>query len=284
VAVVISLCDSLALCRDTVAIPRLAHAMSLKHRRIQVEAAAALARLGEPSGTERLVDLVSEPIARLRAISYLEELGKEARVPEQYATPAARAQAELVTCLSEPFCMGVPPTSCELLDERQQFWPGYDDRVPCYLFQFSYKLSRGLYQNVGMAGPLVHAFRSDISFLTHEDIYAVFAGWQAEHDAIRELPVASDTRRDADFERLRRHAVGEGFDQLNPLMDATWFGQRVLVARAERDGQSGIVVVEDDAVRWYPRAMTRTLEAELVYCLDKGRKLLRTFNELADEP
>ena len=39
-----------------------------------------------------------------------------------------------------------------------------------------------------MAGPLVHAFEADLTKLDQFDAYAAFAGWQAEHPDIYEVP------------------------------------------------------------------------------------------------
>ncbi len=66
-------------------------------------------------------------------------------------------------------------------------WPSYTEPQTCYLFRFTYPLSNGQYTNVGIAGPVVHAFNADMAELPELDIYAAFAGWQAEHPEIFEV-------------------------------------------------------------------------------------------------
>jgi len=50
IALTVALCDALALIGDRSAVDKLYQAMELNHRQLQTEAAAALARLGEPAG------------------------------------------------------------------------------------------------------------------------------------------------------------------------------------------------------------------------------------------
>jgi hypothetical protein len=58
-----------------------------------------------------------------------------------------------------------------------------------------------------------------------------------------------------------------------------FFGERVLVARAARQGLTGVAVIGGDEPQWHPTAgRTRPLGPHEAYCLFKGRRLLRTFN------
>ena len=63
VALMVSLCDTFALTRYEPASEHIAQAMSLRHRRVQTEAAAALARLGHEEGREALIALVKDPVS-----------------------------------------------------------------------------------------------------------------------------------------------------------------------------------------------------------------------------
>src|SRR6185312_3349414 len=130
--------DALALIGDKSAVGKLYQALRVGHRRLRTEAAAALARLGEAQGADELAQLAAEPIARLRVLAYTDELGLKEKIDPQYTTAVARAEAELCVWLAEPTQYGVPPTSCELFDCRRQHWPGFDDPVDCFLFQFQY--------------------------------------------------------------------------------------------------------------------------------------------------
>ena len=212
VALAVALCDALALIGDKSATGKLYQALRVGHRRLRTEAAAALASSERSEGKAELVKLAAEPIARLRVLAYADEIGIRDQIEPQYVTPEARAEAELCVWLAEPTQYGVPPTSCELFDHRQQHWPGFDDPVDCFLFQFQYVVTldsgEQSFSNIGMAGPLVHAFVADLGDLPAEDIYAAFAGWHAQHEDIREFDVARLSKSEQlEVERLkRRHA------------------------------------------------------------------------------
>ena len=75
VALAVSLCDALGLIGDESSIGKLNQTVDLRHRRVQCEAAGALAKLGEEVGKKRLLELAADPAARLRAIHYADELG-----------------------------------------------------------------------------------------------------------------------------------------------------------------------------------------------------------------
>jgi hypothetical protein len=280
VGLAVSLCDAVALIGDQSAVGKLYQAMDLGHRRLRAEAAAALARLGENAGVEALVDLAAEPVVRLRVLAYCEELGVLENVDAKYTTAQSQAEAELALWLAQPAQMGIPPTKCELVDQRTQYWPGYDDPVDCFLFRFTYKIGDVEFSNIGIAGPLTHAFGADFSDLPPVDIYAAFAGWHAEHEEIFEVDVdrLNDLQR-TDVVRLERRLRDEGCDAIQPVTLGFFLGDRLLVAKAMRDGIPGVAVVDDVQLHWYPLGVNRRpLGSQEAYCIHKGRKLLQTFN------
>jgi hypothetical protein len=160
------------------------------------------------------------------------------------------------------------------------YWPGFDEPVECFLFRFAYEVGDGEYTNIGIAGPLCHAFGADLADLPPDDIYAVFAGWQVEHDEIYELDASQLTvPQRLEVVRLERRLHDEGYSAIQPVKLGVFFGERTLVARACRDGLPGIAVASLDEVQWHPApGRPRPLGPHEAYCLYKGRKLLRTFN------
>lgn len=277
----VSLCDALALIGDREAVGKLYQAMQLAHRRLRTEAAAALAKLGEKDGIDILVELAAEPVARLRVLAYAQELGFTERIDEQYSTDAARAESQLALWLAQPAQFGIPPTKLELVDEREQFWPSFDEPVVCYLFRYTYDLGYGTLSNIGIAGPLEHTFAADLADLPPDDIYAAFAGWQAEHEEVREFEVASlnETQR-VEVTRLERRLHDGGLEQIVPHILAFFFGERVLIASALREGLPGVGIATSGGESiWFPQGNPqRPLGPREAYCIFKGRKLLRTFN------
>jgi hypothetical protein len=280
IALAVSLCDALALIGDRSVVGKLYQALELRHRRLRTEAAAALARLGEEEGRSILISMAAEPVARLRVLAYAAELGIEEQLDEKFTSSTARAESELALWLAQPSQLGFPPSRLELVDSQTLYWPGYDEPVECFLFRFAYEVADGEYTNIGIAGPMCHAFGADLADLPPDDIFAVFAGWQVEHEEIYELDAAqlSATQR-LEVVRLERRLHDAGYETIQPIKLGMFFGERVLVARAKRDGLPGVAVANLEEVQWHPaRGRPRPLGPHEAYCLYKGRKLLRTFN------
>ena len=284
VSLAVSLCDALALIGDDDAIGKLNQALELKHRRLRTEAAAALAKLGDAHGREVLIALAEEPVARLRVLAYAEELGIAAAVDPRHKTREARAEAELALWLSQPTQFGLPPSSCELLETRTQYWPSYEEPVACHLFRYTYDFGMLRYSNVAIVGPVTHTFTADLSDLPLEQIYAAYAGWQAEHSEICEWPVkaVSDIARLELVEPLEERLLKAGYDTMQSVILGMFFGQPVLVAHVERGGVHGLAVVDEEEVLAIPLGNPqRPLGPEDAYQIYKGRKLLRKFNKRA---
>jgi hypothetical protein len=281
ISLAVSLCDALALIGDQSAVGKLYQALELSHRRLRAEAAAALAKLGEETGEQVLIQLAEEPVIRLRVLAYAEELGILDRIEAQYRTEQAKAEADLALWLAQPSQMNLPPTRCELVDARQQAWPGYDDLVACFLFRFVYAFQDSEFSNVGIAGPLTHAFAADLADLSPDDIYAAFAGWHVDHEDIYELSVdsLSDAQR-VEVARLERRLRDAGYDAIVPTILGSFLGDKALVATAMYQGMPGIAVADQLQCAWWPRrGSLRPIDADVAYCIYKGRKLLRAFNE-----
>jgi hypothetical protein len=284
VALAVALCDALALMQETPAIGKLHQALGLGHRRLKTEAAGALARLGDEQGRDELLALAAEPVARLRVLAYARELDLIDEVPDEFRTPVAEAEAELCVWLAEPTQFGLPPTRCELVDDREMYWPGFEEPVWCFLFRFTYSvLAQGrelVYSNVGIAGPVTHAFTADLGDLPPDDIYAAFAGWQAEHKEIQEFDVERLSQSERlEATRLERRLHDAGYSRIEPKLMGYFFGEKALVALAQREGVPGIAVVDFQDTYFYPtRDSRRSLGVREAYCIYKGRKLLRTFN------
>jgi hypothetical protein len=285
VALTVSLCDALGLLGDAAAIPRLREALDLPHRRIRTEAAAALARLGDERGKEELPQLAEEPVARLRVREYCRELGLLERIDPEHLTPAAIAEAELTVWLAEPTQFGIPPTVCELLDERQQRWPGYEQPQNCFLFRYTYRLvvddvQQRSFTGIGIAGPLVFSFTADLADLPPDDIYAAYAGYQAEHEEIFDVDVEHLSRSEKlEAARLEHRLHDAGFGAIQPAFMGYFFDAKALTAFCTKEGLPGTAVVDFEEAHFYPaRSERRAIGPREAYCIYKGRKLLRAFN------
>ena len=281
VAIAASLCDALGLLGDQQAKTALQDALHLRHRRIRVEAAVALARLGDDDAIVVLSQLAEYPSTRLRVIAYAEELGLLDHIDDQWQSPAATAEAELACYLAEPKHLGAAPSEMEVIDQRKLAWPSYDEPQECYLVRFVYRFGDAVYTNLGIAGPLLHAFHVDLTQLPLDDVYAIFAGWQAEHPDIREVPAASLNEAHqaiaADIaERLSHEGVQ--VDQLIAL--GLFLGDPAIIATARKDDAVGAIVAGMSDAAWFPHdgASPRPLGPEEAWNIWKGRRMLEAFN------
>lgn len=282
VALASSLSDALALVGDQKAVPAIGHVMQLAHRRTRTEAAAALTRLGDSQGEAELVQLAAYPVARLRVLAYAEELGVVDQIPDEYQTPLARAESELAVYLAEPAMFGLPPDALERIDSRTQYWPGYDQPVECFLFQFAYHLPQGTYENVGLVGPALHAFAADMTGLSVEDLYAAFAGWLAEHREIAEVTADElNAEQLSAVEEIVAALTQQGCVDVTPVKLGYFFGEWPLVVTGRYQDAVGIAVAGREGIEWFAPdpGQRHPLGPDDAYNIWKGRRLLAAFNQ-----
>lgn len=280
VALAVSTCDAVGLIGDSSAIGALNKSLDLRHRRVQCEAAGALARLGEPVGREKLIALAEEPSARLRAIAYADELGFGDRIDEKFRTAGATAEAEMALWMSQPPQMGVPPTSVETIDSRRMLWPSFSDPVDVHLVRFEYRFGDRVYSNVGLTGPAVFAFSTDVADLPPEDIFAMYAGWHADHDDIFSVPASEFNEVQLRLiQPLLMHLNRSGYEDVRAALLGFFLDETAVICEATRDQTRCVVVTDGLETMDLPTAgRQRPPTPTDLFHLYKGRKMLRTFN------
>ncbi|TWT67351.1 HEAT repeat domain-containing protein [Allorhodopirellula solitaria] len=280
VALAVSLCDAVGLIGDESSIAPLNKAGHLRHRRVQCEAAGALARFGNPAGVEQLIALAQEPSARLRAIAYADELGIGDQIDVSHRSPEATAQAEMALWLSQPQQMGVPPTSVEVVDSRRLLWPSFHDPVDVFLVRYQYDFGDRSYSNIGIAGPTVFSLSADVADLPPEDIYAIYAGWHAEHEDIFTVPASelNEAQRRL-IEPLQSFLQRHDYEDVKAALLGFFLEETAAVFTASRAGVACVAVTDGLEIMDLPTAgrMRPATPADLFH-LYKGRKMLRTFN------
>lgn len=281
VALIVALCDTFAQLEHEPAIPKLHQALNLRHRRVQTEAAAALTRLGDDFGKQALIELAEQPVARLRALAYAEELGFTSEISLELQGEIAIAESHLAIWLSEPEQMGLAPSNIKFLENREMYWPSYDHPVQCYLFEYSYGSGEQTHTNIGICGPMTHAFAADIRHLESDDTYAAFAGWQTVHNEIYQISLSrAEQAFPNQWRRLTGDLAAEGFDSAEPISAASFFGEIILIASATRDGQPGTSVVDGQAVRWFSQGNEQApIDWQMAYAIWRGQQMLSSFNE-----
>lgn len=279
VALTISLTDALALMNYDPAIGKFRQAMQLKHRRLQTEAAAALARMNVEEGRECLAQLAEEPIARLRVLAFAEELGILDKIPEACQSEIAVAESKLATWLAEPNQMGIAPSEIELVDNREMYWPSYEHPVQCYLFRFRYGTDP-VYSNLAISGPLVHVFPNNIEGLTVDDAFAAFAGWQAVHPEIFQISLDQAEELYAEpLQQLKDRLTENGLSETQPELVGSFFGEIVLIAKAIRNSEPVMSLVDENEVFCFrSQSEEDRIDANMAYTIWRGRRLLAQFN------
>ncbi len=128
--------------------------------------------------------------------------------------------------------------------------------------------------------PLLHAFAADLAELPIADIYAAFAGWQAEHSEIYEVPIdACNVAQLRVAEQLMRALETQDHTDIRPLWLGFFLSEICLVAESRVDDRSGVAVTDGLETIWYPTVgRQRPLGPHEAYSIFKGRKMLRTFN------
>lgn len=281
VSLIVALCDAFALQKYDPAADALRKAMGLRHRRVQTEAAAALAQLGDDAGKAVLVGLASEPIARLRVLAYADELGFRDEISLELQGEISLAESHLAIWLAEPSQLGLAPSQIDLVDTRELYWPGYDHPVQCFLFKYSYGLGGSGLSNIGICGPMTHAFAADLQHLGVDEMYAAFAGWQTVHQEIFQItPERAEASFHNDWRRLVGDLHAEGYDQAEIKMAASFFGQLVLVAEATNEGKQGTAIVEASSKRWFEIGdPEQPIDFQMAFSIWKGQQMLASFNE-----
>jgi len=293
VSLTVSLCDALALANHQDAIGKICQAMDLKHRRVKTEAAAALVRLGdadEEAGKKQLIELASEAVARIRVISYAEELGIADEIADELKTESAIAESQLALWLAAPVQMGVAPTSIEVICQRAMRWPGFHEIVDCYLVRFEYRFAEQAYSNIGIVGPVTHAFASNLEHLSHDDVFAAYAGWQTEHEDIYTVEIEHAKKSMVGAYHSLIHRLENEFDEVDAEFIGMFFETPVMVARAieqvesedstEPRNVSRIIVADrNDTLVVESGSPYSPITPELAFEIYKGRNLIQAFND-----
>jgi hypothetical protein len=163
------------------------------------------------------------------------------------------------------------------------YWPGYEEPRQCYLFRCTYgailESEYVTFSNIGIAGPAIHTFKADLGNLPVDDIYAAYAGWQAEHPEIVQSAVGVATGFGGAVEELVEKLERDDYQRVQPVIAGRFFGDDVIAAAAERNGVAGAVITDGETTLWYPAEGTpRPITPSEAYCIYKGRRLLRQFN------
>jgi hypothetical protein len=119
-----------------------------------------------------------------------------------------------------------------------------------------------------------------VANLPLDDIYAIYAGWHAEHDQI--FSVASEQFNEAQLrlmEQFQRHLERLGYQNIRPAQLGFFLDEQAGVFIARRDATECVVATDGlETIDQPISGRLRPLTPEDLFNLFKGRKMLRTFN------
>jgi hypothetical protein len=278
VSLLVASCDSFALIGDPRAIGKLNQAIELKHRRIKLEAAYALVKLGESRALELIVQLLPDDSSRSRAIAYLHELSAEDRIGAEWTSSLAKAKSDLAIWLSQPEQFAIPPSKIELVEQRTMHWPGFEGPQECFLLQFEYGTGDGSYSNVGFAGPFASAMSLDIKSLSNDAAFAMFLANDVQDDSESRIDWDSLSSYQKDsYDDWLEELVAKGFDQIQPLARLRTLGSEGLLCqgRTADGGLWGILTDGESVIRCPAGAQT----FETLFLQWKGKLALAVLGE-----
>jgi hypothetical protein len=182
--------------------------------------------------------------------------------------------------LSQPHQTGVPPTHVEVAASRRLLWPSFNNPVDVHLVRFEYNAGDRVYSNIGMTGPATYTLGCDLADLPVDDIFAIYAGWQAEHPDI--FTVANDSLNEAQrrvMEEFQQHLQHLGYEELKPALLGLFLDERAGVFNAQREQTACLVITDGlETIDQTTAGRTRPMQPADLFNLYKGRKMLRTFN------
>lgn len=274
VSLAVSLCHTLGLMGRPDAIGKLNQAIGLSHRRIQTEAAYALAKLGDTNGRKKLLDLAADFTCRQRVLAYAEELGMEDQIDERYTSSASVAESRLANWLAQNDQMGIAPIRMELLDQRTLSWPGYEQPQECFLFRFEYDLQNCVYSNLGIAGPMCNSFSDDLANISMDDAFAMFVGWDIDHPDVYETPIDALLSQQRGLVENWLQAIDGRFDAIEILFFGVFLEHQAILARGTKGTETRVFVYDGDRFVFEPFPKSNEGDPRLTYWMWRGRLFL----------
>jgi len=87
-------------------------------------------------------------------------------------------------------------------------------------------------------------------------------------------------KQQLEAERMQGELQWVGYESAEAIALKLFFGEKALIGTAEKAGKQWIVLTDGNELLSYPSSNQdpKALNPEIVLCLFRGRKLLRTFN------
>ena len=278
VSLLVALCDFFAQMGDPRSIGKLNQALLLKHRRLKLESAYALAKLGESRALDLIVELLQDDSSRARALAYLHELSADDRIDPQWTSSLAKAKSDLAIWLSQPEQFAIPPSRITLVEQRTLQWPGFDGPQECFLLQFDYGTGDGNYSNIGFSGPFPIAMSLDMKSFSNDTVFAMYLANDIEdpHESRIAWDSLPEPHKDS-YEPMLRELEEKGLLGIKPLAQLNCLGAQALLCQATSDeGNAWGILTDGDSII---RCISGPQTFETLFLQWKGKLALEILGE-----
>ena len=278
VSLLVAMCDFFAQMGDPRSIGKLNQALALKHRRLKLESAYALAKLGESRAMDLIVELLQDDSSRARAIAYLHELSADDRIDPQWTSSLAKAKSDLAIWLSQPEQFAIPPSRIALVEQRTLQWPGFDGPQECFLLQFDYGTGDGNYSNIGFSGPFPSAMSLDMKSFCNDTVFAMYLANDIEdpHESRIAWDSLPEPQKDS-YEPTLRELEEKGFVEIKPLAQLNCLSAQALLCQATSDeGNTWGILTDGDSII---RCISGPQTFETLFLQWKGKLALEILGE-----
>jgi hypothetical protein len=267
--------------------------------RVGMEAAWASAQLGQEIGLQVLDIYCRDPIHFTVAKGYLEELGREDRIPEESKSPDFQAAVNFADYLAGYDVCDRAPDQVRIVDHRTLYWPPLEQELPVWLVEGIMYGAYGLefdevLRGVVVGGDVILCFDECMSQRHPEDCYAIECYRTLNLTALPVLdpaPYASLVSALVDqLNAYRLAQAGETSEDNSPDDDDLlciakyalhippelgYENERVVLVAVESNDYEGWIVCDGDQAAVYPTdEILADSDQEIVLRVHVGRRLL----------
>lgn len=164
---------------------------------IQIEAAWAGAKIGSNGSADKLVGFAKDYRYSQKAISYLNELHLENRIPAEVLAPDFQALSEMCNWLAHPNEFGEYPDHAEIYYKKNLYWPPTRDVRDIYLIRYIYKNHKADGADevgIGLVGSVTFSLFGLENMLTLKplELLAIHCNWEFEKENYQDIKSGLD--------------------------------------------------------------------------------------------
>lgn len=159
---------------------------------IQMEAAWAGAKMGSNEVVDKLAGFAKDYRYSTKAITYLNELHLEDKIPGEIQAPDFQALSEMCNWLAHPNEFGAYPDQAEVYYKRNLYWPPAKEVRSIYLIKYTYKNHKEDGSDdvgIGLVGSVTFSLFGLENMLTLKpiELLAIHCNWELEKENYKDI-------------------------------------------------------------------------------------------------